>query len=89
MESLYLLELIHTNVSERMMTPSLHNNRYFIVVIDDFSITAWVYFIKEKSEVFGISKKFKTFVKKQSRKYIKVLRSDHVKEYNSHEFYKL
>nr|UBX54621.1 transposon Pol polyprotein [Lupinus angustifolius] len=46
----------------------------------------WVYFIKEKSEVFGIFKKFKAFVEKQSEKLIKALRSDRGKEYNSHEF---
>jgi transposase InsO family protein len=46
----------------------------------------WVYFIKEKSEVFGIFKKFKTLVEKQSGKHIKKLRSDQGKEYNSHEF---
>ena len=46
----------------------------------------WVYFLKEKSEVFGIFKKFKAFVKKQSGKHIKVLRSDWGKEYNFHEF---
>jgi transposase InsO family protein len=81
-----LLELIHTDVCGPMRTPSLHNNRYFILFIDDFSRMTWVYFMKEKSEVFGIFKKFKTFVEKQSGKCIKVLRSDRGKEYNSHEF---
>lgn len=46
----------------------------------------WVYFLKEKSQVFRIFKKFKAFVEKQSGKHIKVLRSDRGKEYNSHEF---
>jgi transposase InsO family protein len=69
-----------------MRTPSLNNNRYFILFIDDFSRMTWVYFIKEKSEVFGIFKKFKTLVEKQSGKHIKKLRSDRGKEYNSHEF---
>nr|KYP33156.1 Retrovirus-related Pol polyprotein from transposon TNT 1-94 [Cajanus cajan] len=81
-----LLELIHTNICGPMRTSSLHNNRYFILFIDDFSRMTWVYFIKAKSEVFGIFKKFKTLVEKQSGKQIKVLRSNRGKEYTSHEF---
>nr|KYP71431.1 Retrovirus-related Pol polyprotein from transposon TNT 1-94 [Cajanus cajan] len=59
-----LLELIHTNICGPMRTSSLHNNRYFILFIDDFSKMTWVYFIKAKSEVFGVFKKFKTLVEK-------------------------
>ena len=43
-------------------------------------------FLKGKSEVFGIFKKFKALVEKQSGKQIKVLRSDRGKEYTSREF---
>nr|KYP60023.1 Retrovirus-related Pol polyprotein from transposon TNT 1-94 [Cajanus cajan] len=46
----------------------------------------WVYFLKIKSEVFGIFKKFKALVEKQSGKQIKALRSDRGKEYTSREF---
>jgi len=81
-----LLELIHTDVCGPMRTPSHHNNRYFILFIDDFSRMTWVYFLKAKLEVFGIFKKFKALVEKQSGKQIKVLRSDRGKEYTSREF---
>ena len=81
-----LLELIHTDVCGPMRTPSHHNNRDFILFIDDFSRMTWVYFLKAKSEVFGIFKKFKALVEKQSGKQIKVLRSDRGKEYTSREF---
>jgi len=81
-----LLELIHTDVCGPMRTPSHHNNRYFILFIDDFSRMTWVYFLKAKSEVFGIFKKFKALVEKQSGKQIKVLRTDRGKEYTSREF---
>nr|KYP53945.1 Retrovirus-related Pol polyprotein from transposon TNT 1-94 [Cajanus cajan] len=81
-----LLELIHTDVCGPMRTPSHTNNRYFILFINDFSRMTWVYFLKTKSEVFGIFKKFKALVEKQSGKQIKVLRSDRGKEYTSREF---
>ena len=69
-----------------MRTPTHENNRYFILFIDDFSRMTWVYFLREKSEVFGVFKKFKALVENQNGKRIKVLRSDHGKEYTSREF---
>ena len=69
-----------------MRMPSHENNRYFILFIDDFSRMTWVYFLKEKSEVFGVFKKFKALIENQSGKRIKVLRSDRGKEYTSREF---
>ncbi|KAL0379260.1 UNVERIFIED_CONTAM: Retrovirus-related Pol polyprotein from transposon TNT 1-94 [Sesamum radiatum] len=66
--------------------PSHEQNRYFILFIDDYSRMTWVYFMREKSEVFKIFKKFKNLVEKQSGQRIKVLRSDRGKEYNNSEF---
>ncbi|KAL0295953.1 UNVERIFIED_CONTAM: Retrovirus-related Pol polyprotein from transposon RE1 [Sesamum radiatum] len=69
-----------------MRTPSHEQNRYFILFIDDYSRMTWVYFMREKSEVFKVFKKFKNLVEKQSGRSIKVLRSDRGKEYNNSEF---
>ncbi|KAL0310316.1 UNVERIFIED_CONTAM: Retrovirus-related Pol polyprotein from transposon RE2 [Sesamum calycinum] len=71
-----VLELIHTDVCGPMRTPSHEQNRYFILFIDDYSRMTWVYFMREKSEVFKVFKKFKNLVEKQSGRSIKVLRSD-------------
>ncbi|KAK4387924.1 Retrovirus-related Pol polyprotein from transposon TNT 1-94 [Sesamum angolense] len=81
-----VLELIHTDVCGPMRTPSHEQNRYFILFIDDYSRMTWVYFMREKSEVFKVFKKFKNLVEKQSGRSIKVLRSDRGKEYNNLEF---
>ncbi|KAL0370795.1 UNVERIFIED_CONTAM: Retrovirus-related Pol polyprotein from transposon RE1 [Sesamum angustifolium] len=80
-----VLELIH-NVSGPMRTPSHEQNRYFNLFIDDYSRMTWVYFMREKSEVFKIFKKFKNLVENQSGRSIKVLISDRGKEYNNSEF---
>ncbi|CAL2225681.1 unnamed protein product [Prunus armeniaca] len=61
---------------------------YFILFIDEYTRMTWVYFLRERSEVFNIFKKFKTHVEKQSGHYIKALRSDRGKEYTSKEFNK-
>jgi hypothetical protein len=44
--------------------------------------------MRQKTDVFVIFKKFKTFVEKQSGRFIKMLRSDRGKEYTLNEFNK-
>lgn len=70
------LELVHTDVCGPMRTPSLDNSKYFILFIDDYSRMTWVYFLKERSEVFKIFNKFKSHVENESGFRIKNLRSD-------------
>ncbi|RVW33419.1 Retrovirus-related Pol polyprotein from transposon TNT 1-94 [Vitis vinifera] len=81
-----VLELVHTDICGPMSTPSQGNNKYFVLFIDDFTRMTWVFFMKQKSEVFSIFKKFKSFVEKQSGCYIKTLRSDRGMEYTSSQF---
>ncbi|KAK3001818.1 hypothetical protein RJ639_021860 [Escallonia herrerae] len=44
------LELVHTDVCGPMRTPSLSENRYFIIFIDDYSRMTWVHFMRQKLE---------------------------------------
>lgn len=81
-----LLELIHIDVYGLMMMLSHENNKYFILFIGDFYGMTWVYFLKEKPKVFGVFKKFKTLAENENGKQIKILRSDHDKEYTYHKF---
>lgn len=80
------LELVHTDVCGPMDTTTHRGNKYFIIFIDDFSRMTWIYFMRQKSDVFSIFKKFQSFVERQSGYLIKVLRSDSGGEYNSDEF---
>ncbi|KAI3708032.1 hypothetical protein L2E82_37034 [Cichorium intybus] len=80
------LELVHTDVCGPMRTPSIGGSRYLLTFIDDFSRKLWVYFLKEKSEVFYKFKVFKTLVEKQSGHEIKAIRSDGGGEYNAKYF---
>ena len=76
-----MLELVHTDVCGPMSTLSHAQNRYFILFIDDLTRMTWVYFMRQKSKLFVIFKKFKAFVEKQSGRSIKVMRSNRRKEY--------
>ncbi|KAA0056914.1 Retrovirus-related Pol polyprotein from transposon TNT 1-94 [Cucumis melo var. makuwa] len=80
------LELVHTDLCGPIKPSSFGKNNYFLLFIDDFSRKTWVYFVKEKSEVFGMFKRFKALVEKESGYYIKALRSDRGGEFTSNEF---
>ena len=69
------------------ITPeSFSGKRYFISFVDDFSRKTWVYFLKEKSEVFEMFKKFRVMVEKETNKHIKAVWSDRGGEFTSTEF---
>ena len=46
----------------------------------------WFYFLRQKSNVFQIFKKWKCFIENETRNKLKCLRSDNGGEYCSYEF---
>ncbi|KAB2623500.1 retrovirus-related Pol polyprotein from transposon TNT 1-94 [Pyrus ussuriensis x Pyrus communis] len=60
-EKMWTLDLMHTDVCGPMQNESIGGNKYFITFIDDFSNMCWVYFLRNKSDVFNVFKKFKAF----------------------------
>ena len=70
------LDLIHTDVCGLIRPNFLGKSNYFLLFIDDFSRKPWAYFLKQKSEVFEVFKKFKAAVEKESGLEIKAMRSD-------------
>jgi len=53
--------------------------------VDDFSRKTWIYFLRKKDEVFKWFRSFKALVENQTRKKIKILRTDNGPEYESNE----
>lgn len=82
------LELVHSDVCGPINPSSLGKSNYFVLFIDDFSRKTWVYFLKQKLEVFETFKKFKALVEKESGYSIKALRSDRGGEFTSKKFEK-
>eukprot|EP00253_Pinus_taeda_P035421 PITA_35421 len=81
-----ILELVHNDVFGPMNVPSLGNSVYYVSFIDDFSRNRWTYFLKKKSEVFDKFKEFKALVENQTKKKIKMLRTDNGGEFCSKEY---
>nr|GEU37910.1 retrovirus-related Pol polyprotein from transposon TNT 1-94 [Tanacetum cinerariifolium] len=66
--------------------PSLGGARYFLSIIDDFLRMTWVFMMKHKSEAFEKFKHWKIFIKNQTGRKIKRLRTDNGLEFYSREF---
>ena len=81
-----VLELIHTDVCGPLTHMARGGFFYFITFIDDHSRYGYPYLMKHKSESFEKFKEFCNEVEKQTRKCIKVLRSDRGGEYFLDEF---
>ena len=77
------LELIHNDVCGLMLSTSLSGYEYYVTFIDDYSRKTWIYFLKNKSEVFGKFKEFKVLIENILEKRIETMRSDNGGEYTS------
>ncbi|GKC57010.1 retrovirus-related pol polyprotein from transposon TNT 1-94 [Tanacetum coccineum] len=52
------LELIHVDLCGPMRVESINGEKYILVIIDDYSRCAWVYFLRIKNEAPEMIKKF-------------------------------
>lgn len=84
-----ILELIHTDVCGPMQVKSFKGDLYFVTFIDDFSKKVYLYFLKQKNEVFETFKRFKTLVENQTGEKIKQIRSDNGTEYDNGQMNKI
>lgn len=82
------LEIVHADLCGPMEVTSIGGSKYFLILEDDFTRMAFVYFVKAKDEVFECFRSFKHEVENQKGKRIKVLRTDNGGEFCSREFEK-
>ena len=75
------LELVHIDLWGPSPVASLGGSRYYITFIDDSSKKVWVYFLKNKSNVFETFKKWKALLETITGMKVKCLRSDKGEEY--------
>jgi hypothetical protein len=70
------LEIVHTNLFGPTTTKGLKGERYFMLLIDDYTRMTAVCFLKNKSEAFEKFKIYKEMVENEMDSRIKCLRSD-------------
>ena len=81
-----VLDYVHADVWGPVSVASHSGSYYFVSFIDDYSRKVWVYFMKHKSEVFGIFKQWKAQVENQKCRKVKYLRTDNGTEFKNSEF---
>eukprot|EP00833_Pecoramyces_ruminatium_P015872 jgi/Orpsp1_1/1189904/evm.model.d7180000075388.1 len=80
-----IFEVIHMDTVYSADT-SIHGNKYFFTILDDYSRYGWVFFIKNKSEVFSTFIKWYKRIKNIFNKNIKYIKTDNGTEYNNVNF---
>jgi hypothetical protein len=80
------LEIVHTNLVGPITTKILKGERYFMLLVDDYTRMTAVCFLKNKSEAFEDFKIYKEMVENEIDSRIKCLRSDNGGEFISKEF---
>ena len=59
------LELVYIDLWGLSLVASLGGSRYYITFIDNSSKKVWVYFLKNKSDVFEVFKKWKAMLRQK------------------------
>ena len=80
------LDYIHSDLWGPARVPSKGGARYMLTFIDDSSRKVWVYFLKQKNDVFTTFKQWKALVEKQTGRKIKRLRTDNGLEFCQGDF---
>jgi len=65
---------------------SIYSNKYFFTILDDYTRYSWVFFIKNKSEVYNKFKVWYNKIKNIYNKNIKYIGSDNGTEFTNNNF---
>jgi transposase InsO family protein len=77
---------VHTDPVGPTTTKGLKDQKYFILLVDDYTRMTLVCFLRNKSEAFENFKVYKEMVENKMDSKIKCLRSDNRVEFTSKEF---
>ncbi|KAL8092628.1 hypothetical protein AgCh_034770 [Apium graveolens] len=82
----HVLNLVHGDLCGPISPQTAHGNKYFFLLVDDYSRYMWVYMLKRKDEALDTFKSFCALVGNKPGKKVKVFRNDRGGEYSSNEF---
>lgn len=68
-----VLELIHADLCGPISPSTIGGNKYFLLLVYNFSRFMWIYLLASKDETFEAFKRFQAGVERDSEKKIKVL----------------
>ena len=79
--SLTAFYLINSDIWSPISIPSIHDHKYFLTIVNDYTRHTWIYLIKAKSETRPLLYNFVIFSKNQFGRNIKIITSDNGKEF--------
>jgi transposase InsO family protein len=80
-------ELLHMDLVGPARVRSTSGNRYVLVVVDDYSRYAWVFFLEEKGETFGFFRDLVLRLRNERHKdAIRVIHSNNGSEFKNSRF---
>jgi hypothetical protein len=77
------LEIVHINLVGPTTTKGLKGEKYFMLLVDDYTIMIVVFFLRNKSKAFENFNVYKEMVENEMDSLIKCLRSDNGGEFTS------
>lgn len=77
---------MHGNLCGPITTVTVAGNKYFLLVVDDFSRYMGIVLLKSKDQAFHAFKKIKTTAEVESKEKLKALHTDQGGEFTSNEF---
>lgn len=77
-------QLMHMDVWWPSPIPSHRGFRYYLLVVDDFTIYTWLFPLHYKSKVKHVIAQFKAYVQTQFHSSIQIVRSDNGGEFINH-----
>eukprot|EP00833_Pecoramyces_ruminatium_P005940 jgi/Orpsp1_1/1179972/evm.model.c7180000071638.1 len=80
-----VFELIHMDLVGPI-SDSIHNNRYFLTILDDFSRFGWVFFLQSKSDTFQSFFQWVSEINNIFNKPISYIRIDNGTEFSNKKF---
>ena len=78
--------MVNSIVRGKINEKSLSGVEYFLSFIDDKTHYVWVYFLKQKNQIFEKFVEWKKLVEKESGETLKILHTDNGGEFTSSEF---
>ena len=82
----YPFQLIHSDVWGHSQEVSIHDHRWFIVLVDDCTRFTWAFLTKTKSEVSQIISYLIKFVQQHFDTKVKGFRTDNARDFDNHVF---
>lgn len=80
-------ELLHMDIWGPYALPSIYKQRYFLIIVDDFSRYTWVTLLKGKHQVQSLVQSFVALVERQFNASVKVIKTDNGPKFTLSSYY--